>query len=85
MQKTLKVKEAVEHGKKIGLFKTRKELSKNIFTDCSPDSARVRLNKFENGSSLRIDRATVERICDNTGVTPNFLFGWNDPVALNEE
>ena len=83
MSEKLRIKEAVQIALKTGKAKTKLEISGKIFTYCSQDSARIRLNKYENGNSLRIDRETVERICRVTGVTPNFIFGWPESELSN--
>lgn len=74
----IRLREAFEYANKNGKNITKAYLAGKMFTYTSKESAYVRFNSLERGSTTTIDRKTVNIICQHTGVTPNFLFGWDD-------
>lgn len=74
----IRLKEAFDRAKKMGLVKCKTELAMEIWKDSSPKSAYMNFANLENGKSKKIDIEVVEFLCNKLQVSTEFLFGMSD-------
>lgn len=77
----LRLKEAFDRAKGLGLVRRKSELAQEIWKESSPKSAYMNFANLEKGHSKKIDIEVVEFLCDKLQVSAEFLFGLsNDPT-----
>jgi len=82
MNNRLRISEAINYAKSQGKKIKKKDFAGKIFTYTTARSAVVCLNNYERGQSTKMDRQQIHTICRETGVDPNFLFGWKTPMSI---
>lgn len=83
----LRLKEAFDRAKGLGLVRRKSELAQEIWKESSPKSAYMNYANLEKGQSKKIDIEVVEFLCDKLQVSAEFLFGLSDnptPDAYKE-
>lgn len=70
----LKIKEAVEAKEGLTLF----SLAKKIWPEASENAQRVNISKLTTGKTKRVEMDWVKIICEETGKSPDFLFGYSN-------
>lgn len=74
----LRLKEAFERAKGMGLVERKSELAQEIWKASPPKSAYMNYSNLEKGKSKSIDIESVEVICKRLNVSAEFLFGLSD-------
>ena len=71
----LKIKEALNAYKdRTGKRMTQQQLGKLLFPDSSNESASITITRLATGKTKTVSIDVVNKICEITGVDPNFLF-----------
>ena len=78
MENRIRVKEAVIKARKQGITTSKQEIANSVFPSKNSHSSIVRLNNYERGDSVKIDRIQIVALCRELETSPNFLFGWED-------
>lgn len=74
----LRLKEAFERAKELGLVKRKTDFAQEIWKDSSPKSAYMNFTNLEKGYVKKIDLNVVEFLCKRLDVSIEFLFGISD-------
>ena len=83
----LRLKEAFDRAKGLGLVRRKSELAQEIWKDSSPNSAYMNYAHREKGKCKKIVIEMVEFLCEKLQVSAEFLFGLSDnptPDAYKE-
>ena len=76
----IKIKEAIGFAVSRGNMLTSVELSAKLWPESKPEARRTMYYNLMHGKTKRIEVDLIPKICQHTGVTPNFLFGWEEPA-----
>lgn len=68
----LRLKEAFDRAKGLGLVRRKSELAQEIWKESSPKSAYMNYANLEKGQSKKIDIEVVEFLCDKLQVSAEF-------------
>jgi len=82
MANRIRITEAINYAKSQGKKIKKMDFAGKIFTYTTARSAVVCLNNYERGQSTKMDKQQIHTICRETGVDPNFLFGWKIPMII---
>lgn len=72
----IRINEALAFARLNGKKIMKKELAAKLFPNSTTACQQVCFTKICNGNMKRFDPAWVDIICEETGVSPNFLFGY---------
>jgi hypothetical protein len=72
----IRLNEAIAYAKMNGKEVVKKQLAAKLFPDSTPESQQVNLSYLASGRTKRVTPELIDIICDECGVTPNFLFGY---------
>lgn len=72
----LRVNEAIAFAKLNGKTVLKKDLAARMFPGIAKGCQQVKFTNIIRGKTKRFAPEWVDIICDETGVTPNFLFGY---------
>ena len=75
MRNRILIKEAVTKARKQGITISKGELANRCFPSKSSHSSIVRLNNYERGDSVKIDRIQIVALCRELDTTADQLFG----------
>lgn len=79
----LRLKEAFDRAKCLGLVKRKTDLAREIWKGSTPKSAYMNYARLEKGKSKKIDIDIVEFLCDRLQVSCEYLFGLSDEPTLD--
>lgn len=75
----LRLKEAISmHHAKTGNRLTYQDIGKQLWPETDVETAGIRFSYLCTGRTKRITQDDVLKICELTGVTPNFIFGYEE-------
>lgn len=80
----IRLKEAFERAKSLGLVRYKSDLARQIWKDSSPKSAYTNFTNLENGKTRKIDIDAVTLLCEKLNVSPEYLFGFTDTPTMDE-
>ena len=73
----LRISEALKaYSDRTGERMTQNDLAAKIYPDASPQSRAINLSRLSTGKAKTVNLETIKIICNLTGVSPNFLFGY---------
>lgn len=74
----LRINEAIEHAKAQGIKIKKKELAAALYPFSTPMGQQSNLYGILSGRKERLYPEQIMKVCELCGVTPNFLFGYED-------
>lgn len=74
----LKIKESLAYATAMGKEIDKRDLAAKVFPEASPDCQYQKFQHLLAGRTLRVKPETVVIICQETGVSADFLFGLTD-------
>jgi hypothetical protein len=72
----IRLNEAIAYAKLNGKTVVKKDLAARLFPESTTECQQVKLTNLVRGRTQRVAPEWVDIICEETGVTPNFLFGY---------
>ena len=80
----LRVKEAVLFAKRNGKKVTMKSLSLKLWENKNPHTLTNNMHNLANNKTDRVKVEWVKIICEETGFTPNQLFGYDQNTGFQD-
>lgn len=74
----MRIEQAIARAKEQGNKVLKKDIAAKLWPDSTEAAQQVNMTRLCNGGTTKIDEDWVSIICQMTGCTPNFLFGFSN-------
>ena len=74
----IRIEQAIARAKEQGKKVKKKDIAARLWPDSTEAGQQVNMTALCSGSTTRINPDWVNIICDMTGCTPDFLFGYSN-------
>lgn len=74
----LRIDEALAYAKRNGKNILKKEIASELWEGSEATSAYINFNRLCSGKTQKVSISVINKICKITGVSPNFLFGYDE-------
>lgn len=74
----IRIEQAIARAKEQGKKVKKKDIAARLWPDSTEAGQQVNMTALCSGSTARINPDWVNIICDMTGCTPDFLFGYSN-------